>query len=56
MTRRRVQGNGFRPKLVALDVDGTIVWGFTAGILDALFDETGWAQPWDSAVERPVVV
>ena len=40
----------------AFDVDGTIVWGFTAGILDALFQATGWAQPWDRAVERPVSV
>ena len=40
----------------AFDVDGTIVWGFTAGILDALFDAAGWAQPWDPADERPVVV
>ncbi|MGB3374498.1 MAG: CoA pyrophosphatase [Microbacterium sp.] len=40
----------------AFDIDGTIVWGFTAGILDALFDATGWALPWDRAVERPVTV
>lgn len=38
----------------AFDVDGTVVWGFTAGILDALFDATGWALPWDPAHERPV--
>ena len=38
----------------AFDIDGTIVWGFTAGILDALFQATGWALPWDVAVERPV--
>lgn len=24
-----------------------VVWGFTALLLDALFDETGWTQPWD---------
>ncbi|UNK70556.1 CoA pyrophosphatase [Microbacterium sp. H1-D42] len=38
----------------AFDIDGTVVWGFTAGILDALFDATGWALPWDRTVERPV--
>lgn len=38
----------------AFDIDGTIVWGFTAGILDALFDAAGWALPWDRSVERPV--
>ena len=48
--------DGYTYKGPAFDVDGTIIWGFTAGILDALFDATGWAQPWDSAVERPVVV
>lgn len=39
----------------AFDIDGTIVWGFTAGILDALFDATGWALPWDRSIERPVM-
>ena len=24
-----------------------LVWGFTAGILDALFDALGWTEPWD---------
>jgi len=38
----------------AFDVDGTIVWGFTAGVLDALFEATGWALPWDRSDERPV--
>ncbi|WP_449407447.1 NUDIX hydrolase [Microbacterium maritypicum] len=38
----------------AFDVDGTIVWGFTAMVLDALFDATGWTQEWDRGVERPV--
>ncbi|MFE7066072.1 NUDIX hydrolase [Microbacterium sp. NPDC057658] len=38
----------------AFDVDGTIVWGFTAMVLDALFDATGWTVPWDTADERPI--
>nr|WP_201468650.1 CoA pyrophosphatase [Microbacterium hydrocarbonoxydans] len=38
----------------AFDIDGTIVWGFTAMVLDALFDAAGWTLPWDSTVERPV--
>ncbi|MBO9578864.1 MAG: CoA pyrophosphatase [Microbacteriaceae bacterium] len=38
----------------AFDIDGTIVWGFTAMVLDALFDATGWTLPWDRSVERPV--
>lgn len=36
----------------AFDVDGTIVWGFTAMVLDALFDAAGWTVPWDATVER----
>ncbi|MFK4759563.1 NUDIX hydrolase [Microbacterium sp. ZW T5_45] len=38
----------------AFDVDGTIVWGFTAMVLDALFEATGWSLPWDRSVERPI--
>lgn len=40
----------------AFDVDGTIVWGFTAMVLDGLFDQAGWTRPWDRSVERPVTV
>lgn len=28
-----------------------LVWGFTAGILDALFDHLGWTEDWDRANE-----
>ncbi|MFB4354527.1 CoA pyrophosphatase [Microbacterium sp. LS_15] len=38
----------------AFDVDGTIVWGFTAMVLDALFDAAGWTRDWDRSVERPI--
>lgn len=40
----------------AFDLDGTIVWGFTAMVLDRLFDTCGWTVPWDASVERPVTV
>lgn len=40
----------------AFDVDGTIVWGFTAMVLDRLFDACGWTVPWDQNDERPVEV
>ncbi|NUS73411.1 MAG: CoA pyrophosphatase [Corynebacteriales bacterium] len=45
-TRLRVQlGNGrYGP---AFDVDGTIVWGFTGGIVAMLLKLGGWEQPWD---------
>jgi len=32
-----------------------LVWGFTAMLLDALFDELGWAEPWDASREFPLV-
>ena len=38
----------------AFDVDGTIVWGFTAMVLDGIFEAAGWTEPWDVADERPV--
>ncbi|WP_295033504.1 CoA pyrophosphatase [uncultured Microbacterium sp.] len=38
----------------AFDVDGTIVWGFTAMVLDAVFDAAGWTLPWDRSDERPI--
>lgn len=38
----------------AFDVDGTIVWGFTALVLDRVFEACGWTVPWDPTVERPI--
>ncbi|MFD5213788.1 NUDIX hydrolase [Microbacterium sp. NPDC058345] len=46
------EGREFRGP--AFDIDGIIVWGFTAMVLDGLFDATGWTIPWDPSVERPV--
>lgn len=40
----------------AFDIDGVVVWGFTAGILSALLEATGWAVPWDAGNERPVTI
>ena len=31
-----------------------LVWGFTAMLLDALFDRLGWADPWDGTREIPL--
>ena len=33
--------------------DGPVVWGFTALVLDAVFDGLGWTQPWDEDVTLP---
>lgn len=38
----------------AFDLDGTIVWGFTAMVLDALFEAAGWTIPWNRGDERPI--
>jgi 8-oxo-dGTP pyrophosphatase MutT (NUDIX family) len=38
----------------AFTVDGRLVWGFTAIVLSRMFDELGWADPWDpDRVVRP---
>lgn len=31
-----------------------LVWGFTAMVLDALFDRLGWTEPWDRTREIPL--
>jgi 8-oxo-dGTP pyrophosphatase MutT (NUDIX family) len=33
---------------------GLFVWGFTAGVLDAVLRMGGWERPWDSSVLRPL--
>lgn len=39
------QGPGF-------DLDGLLVWGFTAGVVDRLLHFGGWEQPWDRSRRR----
>lgn len=34
-------------------VQGTVVWGFTGGVLNKLFDELGWSREWDRGDEMP---
>ena len=31
----------------AFEVQGLLVWGFTAGVISRMLDRLGWAQPWD---------
>ncbi|MDF2492311.1 MAG: coenzyme pyrophosphatase [Microbacterium sp.] len=33
-----------------------LVWGFTALLLDALFDRLGWTEPWDETRELPLEI
>lgn len=39
----------------AFQVDGMLVWGFTAGVLATLLELAGWAKPWpvDRVAELP---
>jgi 8-oxo-dGTP pyrophosphatase MutT (NUDIX family) len=36
----------------AFEIDGLLVWGFTAGLLDRLLELAGFAVPWDHTVVR----
>jgi 8-oxo-dGTP pyrophosphatase MutT (NUDIX family) len=40
----------------AFGVAGMVVWGFTAGLLDAVLDAAGLNQPWDAGDVRPLAV
>lgn len=33
-----------------------LVWGFTAMLLDGLFDRLGWTEPWDATHELPLAM
>lgn len=35
----------------AFEVAGHLVWGFTGILLDALFEQLGWTEPWDTMRE-----
>lgn len=38
----------------AFDMDGVLVWGFTAGLLDRILDMAGLTRPWDPDVVRTI--
>ncbi len=38
----------------AFDVAGMVVWGFTAGVLDAVLTACGLTRPWDDTDVRPL--
>ncbi|MDO5626795.1 MAG: CoA pyrophosphatase, partial [Mobilicoccus sp.] len=38
----------------AFEVDGLFVWGFTASLLDHVFDLAGLTRPWDEDRMRPL--
>ncbi|MEY9875690.1 8-oxo-dGTP pyrophosphatase MutT (NUDIX family) [Streptacidiphilus sp. MAP12-33] len=41
--------SGFRGP--AFQIDGHVVWGFTAGVIDRLLHHAGWERPWDESHE-----
>jgi 8-oxo-dGTP pyrophosphatase MutT (NUDIX family) len=40
------------PGFLIGDDKDLILWGFTAGIINKLFDHVGWTRPWDPSVEQ----
>jgi 8-oxo-dGTP pyrophosphatase MutT (NUDIX family) len=40
----------------AFGVAGMVVWGFTAGLLDAVLEAAGLGRPWDAGNVRPLAV
>ncbi|WP_063836188.1 NUDIX hydrolase [Actinacidiphila yeochonensis] len=47
-----VHPSGFRGP--AFLVDGALVWGFTAGLIDRLLHHSGWEIPWDRGRTVPL--
>lgn len=43
----RLSHDGRELTTPAFRLDGHVVWGFTAMVLDRLLDALGWAEPWD---------
>ena len=54
--RRRtavVRRNGFTSSTPAFLLPEAVIWGFTAMLLDGVFEGLGWTRPWDAAREIP---
>ncbi len=54
--RRRtavVRRNGITSRTPAFLLPEAVIWGFTAMLLDSMFDGLGWTRPWDEAQEMP---
>ena len=48
-----VRRDGFVSRTPAFITPDAVIWGFTAMLLDAMFDGLGWTQPWDRRREIP---
>lgn len=56
---RRAVVRSLRPptfRTPAFELDGHLVWGFTAIVLDTLLEALGWAEPWDRGRELALPV
>lgn len=54
---RRDEGEWRGPGFLVRHESGShLVWGFTAMVLDGLFDRLGWTEPWDDTRELPLVL
>ncbi len=40
------------PGFLIGDEKDLILWGFTAGLVNKLFDHVGWTRPWDASVQQ----
>lgn len=49
-----LERRGVRYSGPAFEVDGVTVWGFTAMVLDRLFDTLGWTRAWRRSNERVI--
>jgi len=50
-----VHPNGWRgPAWMIGPTRDVLLWGFTAGIIDALFEQVGWTREWDRSDVRPL--
>lgn len=45
--------DGFVSRTPAFITPHAVIWGFTAMLLDVMFDGLGWTQPWDRSQEIP---
>jgi 8-oxo-dGTP pyrophosphatase MutT (NUDIX family) len=48
-----VRRDGFVSRTPAFLVPEAVIWGFTAMLLDAMFDGLGWTRAWDRSREIP---
>lgn len=48
-----VHRGGSTRRTPAFLVNGVTVWGFTAMLLDGMFNQLGWTVPWDATREIP---